>query len=48
MEQEYENQVEGGIHQLDTDSSSGFFTKEEHDESLHEAKELPTGETKDF
>ena len=30
------------IHPLD------FFTKEEHDDSLHEVEELPAGETKDF
>ena len=48
MDQEYGNAAEGEIHQLNTDSSSGFFTKEEHDNSCHEVEELPTEETKDF
>ena len=48
VEQEYGNQGEGDIHQLYTDSSSGFLTKEEHDDSLHEAEELRVEETKNF
>ena len=48
VEKEYENEVKGEIHQLDTDSSFGFLTKEEHDNSYHEAEELRAAETKDF
>ena len=45
VEQEYGNEAEGEIHQLDTDSSSVFLTKEEHGNSCHEAEELPAEET---
>ena len=45
VEQEYGNEAEGEIHQLDTDSSYGYFTKEGHDNSLHEAEGFPTEET---
>ena len=48
VEQEYGNEAEAEIHQLETDSSSGVFTKEQCDNSCHEAEELPDEETKEF
>ena len=48
VEQEYGNEAEGEIHQLDSDSSSNVLTKEEHNNSRHEAEELPAEETEDF
>ena len=48
MEQDYENQAEDEIHQMDIDSSSSSLNKEENDNSSLEIKELPTKETKEF
>ena len=45
MEQDYGNQVEDEIHQMETNSSFMFLTKEEHDNSCHEMGELPAEET---
>ena len=47
MEQGYEDQGEDEIHQLDTDSSSILFTKEEHDNSC-QVVERSTEDTEDF
>ena len=48
MEKDYENKVEDEIYQLDTYSSSTFFTKEEHDNSCHKMGKLHSKETKEF